>query len=163
MIGHCRMSSRSRALITATCKALAVNVLFCAQSSGNVRMLGFQQGNALEFLKYFGTLSLFHFKAMPWSDNFSSTNQKTGRGNRQKEVQCHLFTGVYLSSRVGSLLPYFYMFWRPAFRARVTLLPHHGPLDRHVGVFLVTRLQNKGKKIDFCTHFPPLLRPFWLV
>ena len=67
-------------MITATCKALAVNVLFCAQSSGNVRMLGFQQGNALEFLKYFGTLSLFHFKAMPWSDNFSSTNQKVGRG-----------------------------------------------------------------------------------
>ena len=78
-------------MITATCRALAVDVVFGAQSSGNVRMLGFQQGNALELLKNFGTHSLSDFEAMPWSDNFSSTNQKTGRENRQKEVPCLLF------------------------------------------------------------------------
>ena len=78
-------------MITAACRASAADVFFCAKSSRNVGMLGFQRDNALEFLKYFGTLSLFHFEAMPWSDNFSSTNQKTGRENRQKEVPCLLF------------------------------------------------------------------------
>ena len=171
MIGHCRMSSRSRALITATCKALAVNVLFCAQSSGNVRMLGFQQGNALEFLKYFGTLSLFHFKAMPWSDNFSSTNQKTGRGNRQKEVQCRLFTAMVYwplleqSCRVTLAFVYWCLFVNqhaktttsssPFLLARLfssarTMFWRHvfghfwlGSALSAAGIHLVTRLQNK--------------------
>ena len=84
------MRSRSRALITATCRASAVDVVFGAQSSGNVGMLGFQQGNALELLKNFGTHSLSDFEATPWSDNFSF-NQSENRQRKPPESRPMLF------------------------------------------------------------------------
>ena len=81
------MREQSSGLVTAADKNSAIGILFDVDHDVIVRMLSFQQGNALELLKNFGTLSWFHFKATPWSDNFSSTNQKTGRGNRQKVGQ----------------------------------------------------------------------------
>ena len=50
---HCRMRSRSRALIAATYKSSAIDVVFGAQSIGNIRILTFQRGSTLKFLKYF--------------------------------------------------------------------------------------------------------------
>ena len=43
-------------MFTATCRASAIDVVFGVQSSGDVGLLAFRRGTALEFLKNFRTL-----------------------------------------------------------------------------------------------------------
>ena len=54
----------------ASYKTSDIDVLFVALSSGNVGMLGFQRGNALEFQKKLLNFFVSNFWAKPWSDNF---------------------------------------------------------------------------------------------
>ena len=42
-------------MITATCRSSAIYVLFGVQSNGDIRILSFQRGTTLKFLKYFRT------------------------------------------------------------------------------------------------------------
>ena len=49
------------------------------------------------FFETLGTLFLFHFGAKPWSDNFSSTNQKTGQGTAKKNKKEGHLLFVYWS------------------------------------------------------------------
>ena len=70
------MRRQSSTLVMAANQNSAIDVLFGAQSNGNVGMLGFQRGNALEFQKKLLNFFVSNFGAAPWHDNFSSTNQR---------------------------------------------------------------------------------------
>ena len=70
------MREQSSALVTATNGNAATGVIFDVDYDFIVRNRCFRHGNALRFLKNFGTLFFFHVGATPWSDNFYSTNHK---------------------------------------------------------------------------------------
>ena len=88
---HCRMRSRSRALIAATYKSSAIDVVFGAQSIGNIRILTFQQGSTLKFLKYFWTLSFLNFGQCNGVMIFCQPIRKRSQGTAKKKYMWFVY------------------------------------------------------------------------
>ena len=70
------MSRPSSAFVMAANQNAAINVLFGAQSIGNIRILSFHQGSTLKSIKKLQDFFPSKFWAMPWSNTFTSTNQE---------------------------------------------------------------------------------------
>ena len=70
------MRGLSWALIMATCRSSAIDVLFGVQSNGDIRLLGFQRGTTLKFQKNFRTFFVLILEQRHGVLIFCSTNQK---------------------------------------------------------------------------------------
>ena len=125
---HCRMRGRSWALITATYRSLAIDVLFGLQSNGNIRILSFQRGTTLKFHKNFRTF-LFKFLGQSHGVIISVQPIKKHSRNGGRSLSFCLFTASSLGAVVpGRSCPCLLMFVDPA----CLCAHHHQQLRRTV-------------------------------
>ena len=106
---HCRMRRQSSTLVMAANQNSAIDVLFGAESIGNIWILSFHRGTTLEFLKYFRTFYFLNFGQPNGVIIFFQPIR-----NRSRDCFFCLFTGLWLRSRAGSLLPLFTCDWWPS-------------------------------------------------
>ena len=106
------MRGPSSALVTTANQNSAINVLFDAQSIGNVRILSFHQGSTLKSIKNFRTFSLLNF-GQCHGVILSLQPIRNILEKLQETCKTGLFTSLCLSSRAGSLLPLFTYVCRP--------------------------------------------------